>query len=180
MDDKLLCKLIDKAETNDFYRSLCKQYHNKGSLSPKQMFYVYKLEREENKPETVEPENSPYKGKTIKLSRFIIGKIKESGVKEVFVVNEIIKVHKESYRAILVDIKPIRSYTGICTKCGRTLTDEVSKSIKFGPVCAQSLGLPKTSKINAENTNKFLEKYFISKEIVKSIWIPKRGLTILE
>ena len=103
-NEKLLCKFIEKAEKNSFYMSLMKQYNKTGNLSPKQLFYVYKLEREETNPE-LKAENSPYKGKIVKLPRFIASKLKEThGEKEVFIVNQITKVHRETHKAILVDL----------------------------------------------------------------------------
>jgi hypothetical protein len=31
---------------------------------------------------------------------------------------------------------------GVCGRCGLTLTNEVSRSIGFGPICCEALGIP--------------------------------------
>lgn len=171
MNEKLISLLREASINNSFYRSLYNQHCDGKVLSDRQMFFVLKLDP--NSP-------SDLLDATIKIRRGFLSRLRKKGHDDLFVFNKVVKVHKETNKAVLVDLSPIRSLVGQCGRCGLTLTDEVSRAVSFGSTCSQYLGLKRSSKTNAETINNFLEKFFANKKPIEQIWLPRSSFSVVK
>ena len=86
---------------------------------------------------------------------------------------KILKVHRETFKALQVDIEFFGGIATSCGCCGRPLDNAISKACGIGPICAVKIGLPRPTLESAKETLEALNKKAHSLGQFHSIWIPK-------
>ncbi len=154
---------------SNFVHSLRNQYLYKGYLSEKQVECLKKM---------MEPKVYSVKvGEKIVLSKSVSTRISESlGVDFIHRGFEVLGVHAETERAVLVDLKFTATRTVNCCVCGIGLKNEVSRSIGIGPVCAERHGIP--YELNALGL--LQAKLDAVQQVAHKTWVPKWSIKEIE
>ena len=133
-----------------------------------------KAEKAEIQVEMPSLQSHKLDGKVIEISKWLANKIKEEAKTSVAFRNlEVIKVHRETHKAILVDIKYYSGITCSCGICGRALDNPISKATGIGPVCAEKIGLSRPKLEQAEQTIKELEALCDKQGVISKVWVAK-------
>ena len=146
---------------SSFVQSLRNQYLYKGYLSERQIECLDKL----MKPRVY----SLAVGQKIVLGKSVSTRISESlGVDFVHRGFEVLGIHAETQKAILVDVRFTATRTVNCCVCGIHLKSEVSRSIGIGPVCAEKHGIP----YEINSLNLLQAKLDAVEAVAEKVWIP--------
>lgn len=160
-----------------FVNDLKDKYTKYRRLSEKQVSSGYKaIEREKQKNSQVNM-NIKLVGNTIKLGRKISSDLKKSyDLKFYPILVDVTEILVMSNKAFKLKAKLTKENGGICSCCGKTLTDEMSQITGLGPICAKNLGVkhPKTKDEVADWKVKVSEKIDEIGEF--EFWIPKRSI----
>ena len=171
----------------EFYVSVQKQYFKNGFLSEKQREAIERaVARDAARTQAVEQKpaaealwaNPTFPaGSLLKISRGIAKAIaEEKGYAYPFMNVEVVKTHKETFKAVLVTIKFSAQIGRCCGICGRGLDTEVSRATGIGPICADKIGLTRYSVAEAKTVLVELsEKLNLLGEV--QVWLPKSKVT---
>ena len=148
-----------------FVNSLKQQLMLKGYLSLKQVEVLRKI---------IGPKNYSVKiGEKLLLGKGSAERISRSlGVDFVHRGFEVLAVHAETERAVLVDVRFTATRTVTCCVCGIHLKNETSRSIGIGPVCAEKHGIP--YEMNALNL--LQAKLDAVQAVAHKVWVPKYSI----
>lgn len=150
-----------------FINSLKNQYLYNGYLSSRQLECLTKIINPEPRVFTISM------GVRLLLSKGAATRISNSlGVDFVHRGFEVVKVHAETERAYLLDVKFAATRTVTCCVCGIHLKNEVSRSIGIGPVCAEKHGIP--YELNALNL--LQAKLDAVDQTAFKVWVPKHSI----
>jgi len=154
---------------SSFLLSLQSQYQYKGFLSDRQIECLVKAIEEQGKPR----EFSVKVGEKLLLGKGSAERISRSlGVDFVHRGFEVLGVHAETERAVLLDVRFTATRTVTCCVCGIHLKNEVSRSIGIGPVCAEKHGIP--YEVNALNL--LQAKLDAVQAVAHKVWVPKYSI----
>ena len=169
MNEQMKEFLNNYSGQSNFINSLKNQYLYRGYLSEKQVECLRKA---------MEPKVYSVKvGEKLVLSKSVSTRISESlGVDFVHRGFEVLGVHAETERAVLVDLKFTATRTVNCCVCGIALKNEVSRSIGIGPVCAERHGIP--YELNALGL--LQAKLDAVQQVAQKTWVPKWGIKEVE
>ena len=150
---------------SDFIHSLKNQYLYKGYLSEKQIACLRKFMT----PTQQVREYSLKVGDKVVLSKSTAMRVSEHiGGDFTHRGFEVLGVHAETERAILLDLKFTATKTVSCCVCGIKLSTDISRSIGIGPVCAEKHGIP--YKLDSLG---LLQAKLDTYEGAKKVWVPK-------
>jgi hypothetical protein len=85
----------------------------------------------------------------------------------------VLKVHRETHAALLVDAEFFSGIASSCGCCGRQLDNDISRATGIGPVCAEKLGIKRPTMETAKEVVKHLESLSKAQGTFKQVWIPK-------
>lgn len=147
---------------SSFVQSLAYQYQHKGYLSERQVECLRKI---------MEPKVYSVKvGEKLLLGKSASERISRSlGVDFVHRGFEVLAVHAETEKAVLLDVRFTATRTVTCCVCGIQLKNDVSRSIGIGPVCAERHGIP--YEMNALNL--LQAKLDAVQAVAHKVWVPK-------
>lgn len=147
---------------SSFVRSLADQYRRYGNLSVRQVECLQKM---------MEPKVFSVKvGQKLVLGKGASTRISQSlGVDFIHRGFEVVGVHAETERALLLDVRFTATRTVNCCVCGIHLKNEVSRSIGIGPVCAEKHGIP--YEVNALNL--LQAKLDAVQAVAHKVWVAK-------
>ena len=164
MTDEMKQFLTDYNGQSNFVQSLKNQYLYKGFLSERQVECLQKVINPEPRVFSIK------EGTKILVGKGAATRISQSlGVDYVHRGFEVVKVHAETERAYLVDVRFAATRTVTCCVCGIHLKNEVSRSIGIGPVCAEKHGIP--YELNALNL--LQAKLDSVDQVAFKVWIGK-------
>jgi len=131
------------------------------------------VEKEEFTPK-LEGIESQYTGKILEVSKWYAGVFKENNnTKYAFRNLKILKVYRETEKALQVDAKFYGGIASRCGCCGRELNNDISRATGIGPVCAMKIGLPRPTMDSAKEIVAKLESMSEAQGTFKGVWIPK-------
>lgn len=161
--------LKDYQGSSNFINSLKNQYLYKGYLSERQVEALKKC---------MAPRKFSFSiGERFVLSKGAATRISQAlGVDFVHRGFEVMGIHAETERAVLVDLKFSATRTINCCSCGIILKNDVSRSIGIGPVCAEKHGIP--YELNALNL--LQSKLESVDRIAHKVWVPKMSIKEVE
>lgn len=159
---------------NSFYQSLYEQWTRKRGLSKKQIACIVKGMV---KAGLVEPIYSFNKGEVVTISAKIArAKAEELKLDAFFRNVEITEIHRETAKAIQVNVKFRSDIVTGCHMCGRDLTCDVSRATAIGPVCAEKIGFKRPTAADAPKMLEAIDKMAKRVGEIKEIWLPKYAL----
>lgn len=151
---------------SDFIHSLKNQYLYKGYLSEKQIVCLRKFMT----PTQQVREYSLKVGDKVVLSKSTAMRVSEHiGGDFTHRGFEVLGVHAETERAILLDLKFTATKTVSCCVCGIKLSTDISRSIGIGPVCAEKHGIP----YQLDSLGLLQAKLDTWQGTAKKVWVPK-------
>lgn len=169
MNTEMINYLENYNGPSNFVMSLKDQYKRRGSLSLRQIEVLEKMLAPKTYCVNV--------GERVLLSRAVAERISQS--LEVDFTHrgfEILAVHHETERAVLVDVRFSATRTVACCVCGITLSNEISRSIGIGPVCAEKHGIP----YERNAFNLLQAKLEAVPQVAQKVWIPKYSIKEIE
>lgn len=86
---------------------------------------------------------------------------------------KILKVKRETAKAIQVDAEFFSGIACSCGVCGKALTNDISRATGIGPICAGKIGLPRPTMETAKEIVAQLESLSKAQGEFHDIWIPK-------
>lgn len=169
--------IVEYTGESTFVNDLKMKYKKYRKLTDKQISAGYQAIDRETQKSSQKEINIKMVGNTIKLNRNIATSIKENYNLDFHpILVDVTEVLVMSNKAFKIKAKLTKENGGICSCCGRTLTDEMSQITGIGPVCAKNVGVkhPKTK----DEVNKFKQE--MSNKIDEigefEFWIPKRSI----
>ena len=164
MTEEMKQFLTDYNGQSNFVQSLKNQWLYKGFLSERQVECLTKIINPEPKVFSIKV------GEKLLLGKSAATRISQSlGVDYVHRGFEVVKVHAETERAYLLDVRFAATRTVNCCVCGIHLKTEISRSIGIGPVCAEKHGIP----YELNSLNLLQSKLDAVQSVAHKVWIPK-------
>lgn len=164
MTDEMKQFLTDYNGQSNFVQSLKNQYLYKGFLSERQVECLTKIINPEPRVFSVKV------GEKLLLGKSASERISRSlGVDFVHRGFEVLAVHAETEKAVLLDVRFSATRTVNCCVCGIHLKNEVSRSIGIGPVCAEKHGIP----YELNSLNLLQSKLDAVNATAHKVWVPK-------
>lgn len=168
-------KRIAKYEgENTFVNDLKGKLMTYGTLTYKQIDAANKqIQGEEDKKNTRKL-NIPTVGETVKVSRSIGQKMKETyGLQFNPILLDITKVLAVSPKAVKFSGKMTVKRGDVCVCCAKTLTDEFSMLTKMGKTCAKHMGVEYIT--DSSQAERFRNEYLAKVEEIGEMqfWVPK-------
>lgn len=160
-----------------FFQSLLQQVRTKGFLSEKQVAIIRSnMEKEvQAAAPAADPHFSYQPGEQISITSGIARGIMEKrpDLKVCFRNLEIVRVERETQKAVLVDVRFVSKIVTSCHVCGQPLDTEISKACGIGPVCAKKIGFPRPKLKDAGAILLAVEQMARDVGVIQSIWLPK-------
>lgn len=156
----------------EFYLSLKSQLSSRGSLSPKQIACVERaIERDAQRVSTpAAPKNYSYKcEEVLLLSKSFAKKVAlQAGYCRPHYAVEVLNVHAETAKAVLVTVRLSAQRTSYCGCCGAYLSNPQSVAAGIGPICAEKAGLDRPSLEGLAEV--------LSRTVEVQTWLPKSAI----
>jgi hypothetical protein len=163
-----------------FYLSVKRQHQSGKALSEKQKEAIERaISRDEERSrvqfaaETEKMSPTFSNGTVLKISRGIAKAIAEQkSIPTPFRKVEIVKTHRETFKAIEVTVKFSSAVGHFCGICGRGLTHPVSQATGIGPECADKMGIARYS---LEEANSIIEElsHKLNNYGEVRVWLPR-------